>query len=305
MAQDYEKVLQAQQTQNLVIGRGPESAATFLTKTGVAVKTGGLANWLEKKPDIPDAAIVAVGVDLLAPITTQLIEYGVKYILLEKPGGLGSEEIQELSQKANDHSAKVYIAYNRRFYSSTLQAQKMIEEDGGVTSFNFEFTEWGHVIEKLKTPEKVLNNWFLANSSHVVDLAFHLGGVPQEISCFTAGSLKWHPTASVFAGAGVSKNGALFSYQANWAAPGRWGVELQTSKRRYYFRPMEELHVQELGSVKVEKVAIDDSLDQNYKPGLYLQVKAFLGRDTEQLLSLDEQASNSETYTKICCKVKT
>lgn len=50
--------------------------------------------------------------------------------------------------------------------------KKIIAEDGGITSFNFEFTEWAHVIEKLDYPREVFENWFFVNSTHVVDLAF-------------------------------------------------------------------------------------------------------------------------------------
>ena len=38
--------------------------------------------------------------------------------------------------------------------------------------------------------------------------------------------------AALVAGAGVTENGALFSYHANWEAPGRWSVEIMTKKRR-------------------------------------------------------------------------
>ena len=65
---------------------------------------------------------------------------------------------------------------------------------------------------------------------HVVDLAFYLCGKPDEISCYTTGGLNWHSAASVFAGAGITKKNVLFSYNANWGAPGRWGVEIMTKK---------------------------------------------------------------------------
>ncbi|MGK0291322.1 MAG: putative dehydrogenase [bacterium] len=300
MAQDYAKVLLALGTPTTVIGRSEQSAKKFQEKIELEVQIGGLDVWLESKPEIPEAVIVAVNVEQLASVTSQLIDYGIKRILLEKPGGVDQKEILQLNDLATKHSTEVFIAYNRRFYSPVLHAQKMINDDGGVTSFNFEFTEWGHLIEKLDNPKEVMHNWLLANSSHVIDLAFFLGGKPKEISSYTTGTLKWHPSASAFAGAGISESGALFSYQANWAAPGRWGVEVLTGKRRYYFRPMEQLHVQELGSVKVEKVEIDDSLDQQFKPGLYLQTKAFLERQKDFLLTLEEQASKVKIYSKIC-----
>ena len=132
-----------------------------------------------------------------------------------------------MSENAN---AKVFIAYNRRFYRAVSEAKRLIEGDGGVTSFNFEFTEWSHEIERLSKAPGVKEKWFLGNSTHVVDLAFFLGGKPSEISCYTQGGTDWHPTASLFSGAGVSEHGALFSYNANWESAGRWGVEVLTKK---------------------------------------------------------------------------
>ena len=41
----------------------------------------------------------------------------------------------------------------------------------------FEFTEWSHNI-RLKLNQQVKESWFLANSTHVVDLVFHLIGLP-------------------------------------------------------------------------------------------------------------------------------
>ena len=55
----------------------------------------------------------------------------------------------------------------------------MIAEDGGVTSFHFEFTEWSHQIQHLQKAPGVMDHWVLGNSSHVLDLAFHLGASHQ------------------------------------------------------------------------------------------------------------------------------
>lgn len=299
MALDYSKVLKALDTSTIVIGRGKESAKIFSDKYDFEIVTGGLTSWLKTNPTVPEAVIVAVNVEHLASVTSELLTYGVKKILLEKPGGINAEEIGDLNKKAIQSNAKVYIAYNRRFYASTIHAKKMIEEDGGVTSFNFEFTEWAHVIENINQPGEVLNNWLLANSSHVIDLAFYLGGKPKEISTFTSGSLKWHSSASSFAGAGITENNSLFSYQANWAAPGRWGVEILTKSHRYYFRPMEQLHIQKLGSVAIEKVDINDQLDSDFKPGLFKQTEAFMKKESAGLFSIEQQAIHSKIFSQI------
>ncbi len=142
--------------------------------------------------------------------------------------------------------------------------------------------------------------WVLANSSHVIDTAFFLGGQPAQISCYTAGkdALPWHPSASVFFGSGRSENGALFGYQASWQSPGRWAVEILTNKHRLYFKPMETLQIQEKGSVHVSSVEIDDRLDKEFKPGLYLQTKAFLEGDYTRFCTIEQQAEHVERYYK-------
>jgi predicted dehydrogenase len=296
MSVDYVKVLKAQKQDFIVVGRGETSANIFEDKTGSPVIIGGLIKFLSTSPKTPEAVIVSVGVEQLYNTTMQLLEFGVKQILVEKPGGLVLNEIEQLQYNSKKNNAQIFIAYNRRFYSSVLKAQELIAKDGGVTSFNFEVTEWSHVIGNLDKPEGVLPKWFLANSTHVTDLAFFLGGKPEKISCFTSGSLDWHPSASIFAGAGVSESGALFNYQGNWESAGRWSVEVLTNENRYVFRPMESLQVQKRGTIPLVEAEVDDQLDKDFKPGLYLQIKAFIEGDLNSLCSIDEQLSIFSTY---------
>lgn len=299
MAIDYIKVLKALDRRFTVIGRGEPGAALCEEKTGTTVVRGGVERFLAARPAPCRQAIVAVNVDALAETATRLIEAGVKRILVEKPAGISLAQLQAVRDAASAWGAEVYVAYNRRFYAATLHAKRMIEEDGGLLSLNFEFTEWGHVIEGLTKGPGVKENWFLANSTHVVDLAFHLSGKPRQIDCYTAGSLPWHPAASIFAGAGVTEREVIFSYQANWEAPGRWALEALTAKRRLIFRPMESLQVMLKGSVKIETVEIDDSLDKEFKPGVYRQTAGFLDELHEALCSIEEHVECWDCYCRM------
>jgi len=300
MAQAYAKVLKALKVNFSVAGRSEISAATFLKETGIKPSTGGLEKFLAHNDETYSKAIVATSAETLAHCCSLLLDDGIKNILLEKPGGLNSDEIAHVNSKAVEKKANVCIAYNRRFYSSVNKAVEFIKNDGGITSFHFEFTEWSHVIEPLKKEEGLKERWFLLNSTHVVDLAFYLGGKPEEIVSFSSGSLSWHPK-SVYSGAGISGSGALFSYHANWQAPGRWGVELMTKKHKLILRPLEALQIQNLGSVEINKVDIDDALDKNFKPGLYKQTKAFLEDDLNNFCTIEEQHNAfTSYYRKIC-----
>ena len=298
IAQEYAKVLQAMNREFLMVGRGETNARVAREALHCNVVSGGLDHYLQSLPPVPQAAIVAVNLECLAPVCLSLMEYGVKSILCEKPGFLFPEECGAACEAAARHGARVFLAYNRRCFASVQEAQRIIREDGGLKSFNFEFTEWGHVIMRDPRPESHFQNWFYANSSHVADLAFFLGGTPVQMSSYVSGELPWHKPA-VFAGSGITDKGALFSYQANWAAPGRWGVELLTSKHRLYLRPMESLQIQNLGSVAVQPVDIDDHLDKEFKPGFYLETQRFLDGDFESLCSIQDQQSHLAVYNKI------
>lgn len=304
MAQDYAKVLQGLGQDFEVIGRNEASAKIFESVTGHHVRQGGVRSALAASQS-PDRVIIAVGVEQLAGVATELIESGASRILLEKPGGLGTAEIRTLKQKAAKHGAAVMVAYNRRFYASTALARELITEDGGAVSCTFEFTEWQHVIASLVSGAGVKNAWFLANSTHVVDHAFHLCGFPKHWKAWHGGSMKWHPAAARFCGSGITDQGVFFSYHADWEAPGRWGVEVLTRKRRFIFRPMEQLQVVQLGSVKVENVGIDDQADKAFKPGLYAQTKAFLNKDDRWLCAIDEQLRHCAVYDEMAGYEKT
>jgi predicted dehydrogenase len=299
MAVDYAKVLKALEVNVVAIGRGSTSAQTFAEKAGLPAYSGGLEAFLAGAPLLPEAAIVAVGVEGLAATTQRLLEYGVRRILVEKPGALNDLQIRELAAVATARSAEVLIAYNRRMYASTLHAQRLIEEDGGVQSMHFEFTEWGHVIEGLHKADGVKPAWLLGNSTHVIDLAFYLGGTPVDMHCYTSGGLAWHPSSAVFAGAGRTDRGVLFSYQANWGAPGRWSVEVLTANYRFVFRPMESLQIVRKGSVAIEPIPLNDQMDKDFKPGLYEQVNRFIQRRTDGLCTLEEQLVHWPLYTRI------
>ena len=302
MAVDYAKVLDHLEVQYLVIGNGVETAANFRSSTGQQVIEGGLVKFLSTKPELPDAVINAVSIVGLADVTKALLAFGVTEILLEKPGINYASEIDDLVEKAKDKQAKILLAYNRRFYASVLKAKEIIREDGGVSSFNFEFTEWSHVIGKLGGPPDKRVNWFLGNSTHIIDTAFYLGGKPKNICTFVKGKgdLDWHPVSSNYVGAGETDTGALFSYHANWQAPGRWAIEILTLQHRLIFKPIEKLQIQMIGSVAVESVEdIDYSLDEEYKPGLYMQCKAFIDGDYTEFCDLFEQAEAIEYYLKM------
>lgn len=299
MAVAYSKVLTAMEIPTIIVGRGIESAQKFEEITGLNVFIGGINKWLKENNNYPNYAIVAVSGTELGNVTRSLLKKGFKRILLEKPGGLDYEDIKSLAKDVEKYEADVLLGYNRHFYSSVLKAQELIKNDGGVSSFYFEFTEWSHVIEKLEKDIEIKNRWLLHNSTHVIDLAFYLGGLPEKINCYKSGRLEWHSDGAIFTGAGITKNGALFAYHSNWDAPGRWGLEILTKNYRLIFKPLEKLRIQKKGSITIEEVNIDDELDVKFKPGLYREVQAFINDDFETFVDIHQQVKHLNYFEMI------
>ena len=300
MAVEYAKVLDDLDCDFDAICRSEERANSFKEQTGHLCLGGGIESI--KDFSIYHKAIVATNVTSLKHCAKILIENGVNEILLEKPGGIDQAEIAALLNCARLNQGKVFIAYNRRFYASVQKAKEMIESDGGAQTASFDFTEWSHVIEKIEMPAVLKSNWFLANSTHVVDMAFYLIGKPMELAPFTSGALSWH-VPSKFSGSGISTENVIFNYSANWESAGRWSLEITTNKRKLIFCPLEELQEQARGTIAVTKVnGIDYEKDQAFKAGIHAQTKAFIEGETTKLKSLEEQVQDLNYYNQILGK---
>lgn len=289
MGRAYAAVLKALEIPTLAVCRSQASADLFSAETGLPATAGGCAAALQHAGAAPEAAVVAVDVQELAATAGALIDMGCRRILLEKPGGVDAAELEALALKAEAAGAEVWLGYNRRFYASVLAAQRGLAEDGGAVSMSFDFTEVSDAVAAIGHDPRVLNEWLLANSTHVIDTAFVLGGRPAEWSGLVDGALDWHPRAARFAGHGRTDQGVTFTYAADWDAPGRWAIEISSRRRRFILKPMEQLQIQQRGSFNAELQAPEDDLDQRFKPGLYRQTRAFVtGEDVHRLPSLAE-----------------
>ena len=298
MAQDYFKVLKALKVELQVICRTDKSASHFYEKTGVRPTTDNLSSHLRTHINY-EAAIVAVNIENLFDVTHELIVGGIKKILLEKPGALESSQLRILETLCDKHEAEVFIAYNRRFYTSTQELKKLIEQEGGIQSLDFEFTEPLKEIRQSNHSSRVKEDWLIANSSHVIDLGFYLAGKPLQYEVYSKGKINNYERNSIFAGAGQLINGGVFTFKANWNLGGRWHVEICTPLNRYLLKPLETLKRYEVSQHEFTPIKIDDTVDKEYKPGLYCQVSKFLNYDLDDLCKLSHQIWQFSFYNKL------
>ena len=72
-----------------------------------------------------------------------------------------------------------------------------------------------------------------------------------------------------------------------------------TKSRKIILCPLEELKVQPRGTLTINEVPLENTLDLQFKPGLYLQIQAFLNQEYGNLVSVDEQVDMCQIYKKI------
>jgi predicted dehydrogenase len=299
MARRYAEALSHRGRHFAVIGRGEESAAAFEAEIRAPVRRGGLEAALRAAAP-PRRAIVATPVAELAASCRTLLEAGVRSVLVEKPGALTPETMEAVAAEANAAGADIRVAYNRRFLPSVAMARAAIAEDGGVLAFAFEFSDPGERIAASAHPAEVKENWIYANGSHVIDLAFHLGGAPETLTAITAGTTAWHSRAARFAGAGRTRDGALFAYRANYEGPGSWGLEIDTPRRRLLLRPLESLSQQLCGAFHPEPLPPPPERG-GLKPGLPAMLDAFL--DGESIERLPDIAASARQAREIIARI--
>jgi predicted dehydrogenase len=304
IGREYALILKAMGLEFSIVCQSLQTAKKMQDEFMVSTYSGGLANHLQHdqhKQQKYQHCIIALPIEILAENCHIAIESGIANVLVEKPVALDRENIGRLCTAAQNYQANVFVAYNRRFFSSVVKLQKMAQFDGGLSSINFEFTEWVDKIQWQHKSKALVDNWLIANSSHVIDLAFHLAGEPKNLSSYSVSgsqttSLPFVPKS--YAGAGITDSGASFSYQANWDGPGRWCIECCSKNYRYVLSPLEKLQIIKRNQVKSEFVDLDDQYDEKFKPGFYHQVDAFL-TDKKGLMTLEQQYHRFLVYQEI------
>ena len=130
--------------------------------------------------------------------------------------------------------------------------------------------------------------------------------IPTKMSSTIGGvgEIEWHSCGSIFAGhgqMGKTGNDAIFTYCADWNAPGRWSVYVNTEKHKLIFMPLEKLKIQDKGSIQIKDVEIEDEqIDIDFKPGLFKEVEAFLTCDTGEACECDEQGKRGKGLENLC-----
>lgn len=186
-------------------------------------------------------------------------------MLMEKPVGYNYSQALEIEAEAKKANCSVFVALNRRFYSSTNSVMESLEKNDSKRFIEVFDQQSLEVARSIGHPEDVVENWMYANSIHLIDYLQLLGrGEVVEV----IPSVSWDPEDPTVVVATVRfSSGDVGVYHGIWDGPGPWAVNVTTSERRWEMRPLEQAVYQNAGERVLNKVEIDPC-DVEYKAGI-------------------------------------
>ncbi|MDZ4676781.1 MAG: Gfo/Idh/MocA family oxidoreductase [Oligoflexia bacterium] len=137
-----------------------------------------------------DIIVVATTNRELAPLTLKAI-MAKKHVLVEKPGSISVNEVNQLRQAAAQNKVAVKVGFNHRFHPALLKARQLID-DGQLGEMMYLRARYGHGArvgyekEWRSIPELSGGGELLDQGVHILDLIYwYLGPLPLQSSFVT------------------------------------------------------------------------------------------------------------------------
>ena len=297
IAEEYMKCLIEFNIKYEVLGNTINKSDLISKKYNCVCYSGGVENFNFDKEY--DNVIIATPANLLYNHLKLCILKckDLKNIFIEKPGCLYTYELKDIISIKKD--IQIFIAFNRRFYSSVLKGKEYILNDP-IKKLNLIIDEYNLENNAKEISNEIMQTWFACMTTHVVDLAFFLTGIPDELNVLNIdgyGQLEYHKKACIFNGNGITKNNIEFEYSGNWTKNGKWKMDLHLeSGKMLSYQPLEDLKIINIDGT--EELIKRNEIDTLYKPGYYKQINSFI-TNKENLLTIENHYSNQQIFHKM------
>lgn len=296
MAREYLRACQLLSVDAVFVGKSESGMNNFEQSTGILPKR----RIEDVEPKDFDGVIIAVNENALSEVLLTVLQRGFSRVLVEKPGGSSIDSFSVLAKEVHQYDAQIYVAYNRRFYATVEKLLALAEEDGGIRSIHFDFTERVKQVAALSIDESIKGDWFFQNSTHLIDLVLYLAPNAVFDANRSSGGLEWHPRASTFSGSGSNPDGIHLTYNSVWGPSGGWEITARSQTKRFALKPLEKLELKYANNEL--KVFVEEELAEvGGKPGLAKMLRAFLsdGFGDRRLVTWGEQTANAVKYKSI------
>ena len=218
-----------------------------------------------------DAIMILVSANQIYDVTQKLIPANIP-LFIEKPPGLIPKQTKHLVELAEKYGTKNMVGYNRRYYSIFHKGIDLIKKNGGLLGLTIEGHERIWKIIELDIPNEIRENWIFANSTHTIDLLRLFGGEIVQINALVNRVKEKY--GDQFISSVKFKSGALGTYTSHWYSPSGWSVKLYGEGISVKYGPLEK-GVWTNSDFIVSEID-PESVDINYKPGFYKQLRSFI-----------------------------
>jgi predicted dehydrogenase len=213
---------------------------------------------------MPDLILVCVSELSTEEVLGSLFHFQIP-IVVEKPVGLSLEQALRIEARACEAGCPVYVALNRRMYSSTKQVMDAVESSIGNRFVRIIDQENQIAARNSGQPDQVVASWMFANSIHLIDyIRFVCRGDVTSISrmIHSLSSDGWVIVSQI-----DFSSGDKALYTCYWNTPARWSVDISIGDRLWQLAPLESARVFTMNSLTPTEFLID-SKDIDAKPGI-------------------------------------
>lgn len=219
--------------------------------------------------------------------------------LLEKPAGYDLFDASDIAEAALQAKRPVYVGFNRRFNSSSLQVLADINSRDESRYVHVQDQQNFLEARKHNHPEEIVKKFMYANSVHTIDLIrYFCRGEIKQVQPI----LPWKQEQSQIVLSFIEfESGDKALYEGIWQGPGPWACAVSTPGKRWTMQPLEKATYQNANERQTHEVEID-KIDGLYKAGFYRQAqeicKAVRG-ETHQAVTIQDSLKTMELINKI------
>ena len=220
--------------------------------------------------------------------------------LLEKPAGYDLADAEAIASAAHAAKRRVFVALNRRLYSSTQAAVDDLATRNEARYIRVQDQQDQASALAAGQPALVVKNWMYANSVHTIDYLRVLGrGRVADVKAV----FPWTPDRP---GVVVSEvrfdSGDIGIYEGIWNGPGPWAVTVSTPSKRWEMRPLEQAVFQNRGERVLNPIEVHPR-DKTFKAGFRRQAELAVDAAVKQggtgLATLDDALETMRLVSRI------
>ena len=191
-------------------------------------------------------------------------------ILCEKPVGIDFDETKKILSLLKKNKKNFFVSLNRRFYGSTIKAKNIVNKFKGKRFISIRDQQLQD------TGSSILNQRVMyCNSVHLIDY-INLYARGEIVKIQRLKNLKNNQFSENITRLTFSSKDEVI-YHCNWNSSGIWSVNIIQENQRCEMKPLESLVHEKIIKGKRKRIIFKATQeDNNFKPGLFLQVNEYL-----------------------------